>query len=210
MTAEEYREKEDAQQEAAIDLIRHKITQQEFDEKFGFSLEKPLPDNVEDIIMDMCEHSRGDFNLTLDGKLKLLSYSVFKEDPKMVYALFDTVFHGEYDNDETVVGFPIEIFYDENLRRDFCQKRHCEFLRLEDIRKKKQLKDIDKWNFKRKFEKAINEEGQLRREQEFYASIRKKYLKDEFEWIADAFIKRGLLEPEYRQDYINYLKIDLI
>ena len=210
MTAEEYKEKEDAQQEAALDLIKHKITQQEFDEKFGFTLEKPLPDNMEEIIMDMCENSRGDFNLTLDGKLELLSYSVFKEDPKTVYALFDTVFRGEYDDDEKVVGFPIEIFYDEKLRRDFCWKRHCEFLKAEEVRKKKQLKDLDKWNFQTKFGKVINEEKLLRREQEFYANIRKKYLKDEFGWIVDAFIKRGLLEPEHRQDYINYLKCDLI
>ena len=210
MTAEEYKEKEDAQQEAALDLIKHKITQQEFDEKFGFTLEKPLPDNMEEIIMDMCENSRGDFNLTLDGKLEVLSYSEFKEDPKTVYALFDTVFRGEYDDDEKVVGFPIEIFYDEKLRRDFCWKRHCEFLKAEEVRKKKQLKDLDKWNFHTKFGKVINEEKLLRREQEFYANIRKKYLKDEFGWIVDAFIKRGLLEPEHRQDYINYLKCDLI
>lgn len=210
MTAEEYREKEDAQQEAAINVIKHKITQQEFDEKFGFTLEKPLPDNIEDIIMWMCDANRGDFNLTLDGNLKLLSYSVFKEDPTTVYALFDTVFHGEYDCDEKVVGFPIEIFYDEKLREDFCWNRHCEFLKAEEARKKKQLKDLDKWNFKLKFGKAISDEGQLRHEQEFYANIRKKYLKEEFEWIVDAFIKRGILEPEHRQDYINYLKIDLI
>jgi len=210
MTAEEYREKEDAKQDAASDLIKGKITSQEFDEKFGFSLEKPLPDNMEDIIMDMCDHSRGDFNLTLDGKLELLSYSVFKEDPKTVYALFDTVFRGEYDCDEKVVGFPIEIFYDEELRIKFCLKRHCEFLKAEDARKKKRLKELDKWNFQTKYGKAINEEKLLRREQEFYANIRKKYLKDEFEWIVDAFIKRGLLEPEHRQDYINYLKCDLI
>ena len=210
MTPEEYREKEDAKQDAACDLIKGKITSQEFDEKFGFTLEKPLPGNMEEIIMDMCENSRGDFNLTLDGKLELLSYSVFKEDPKTVYALFDTVFRGERDYDEKVVGFPIEIFYDEKLRRDFCWKRHCEFLKAEEVRKKKQLKDLDKWNFKLKFGKAISDEGQLRNEQEFYANIRKKYLKDEFEWIVDAFIKRGLLEPEHRQDYINYLKCDLI
>lgn len=210
MTAEEYREKEDAKQDAAFDLMKGKITHQEFDEKFGFTLEKPLPLNMEDIIMDMCENSRGDFNLTRDGKLKLLSYSVFKEDPKTVYALFDTVFRGEYDDDEKVVGFPIEIFYDEKLREDFCWKRHCEFLKAEELRKKKQLKDLDKWNFKLKFGKAISEEEQLRHEQEFYANIRKKYLKDEFEWIIDTFIKRGLLESEHKQDYINYLKCDLI
>ena len=210
MTVEEYRKKEDAKQDAACELIKGKITSQEFDEKFGFSLEKPLPDNMEDIIIDMCEYRRGDFNLTLDGKLKLLSYSVFKEDTKTVYALFDTVFRGEYDDDEKVVGFPIEIFYDEKLRRDFCWKRHCEFLKAEEARKKKQLKDLDKWNFKLKFGKAIDEEGQLRHEQEFYTSIRKKYLKNEFEWIVDVFIKRGLLEPEHKQDYINYLKCDLI
>ena len=61
-----------------------------------------------------------------------------------------------------------------------------------------------------KFSKEIKAESDLRLDLSNWETLKKKYLKDEIPMFVDSLIKRGILESEHRDDYIAFVKCDLI
>lgn len=210
ITLEEYYKKCEQIEEARKQLKIGKITREEFFEKYDGVPSQPLPDNFDKIAFDMCDYYRGAFELTEDGRLYEKEYTIFADDPDTVYFVYDTIFRGEYDDDPHLVGIPVSVLCDENARDKYISEKQHIYLKKKEAEEKKLLKAVEKTNFEREFSNCIKEERELRHEINSWFQLRKKYLPKEFDWIIQSLINRGLIESEHKQDYINYLKCDLI
>lgn len=187
-----------------------KISPEEFSKKYIGVPTEELPDNFKEIALKECDYNRGPFGLTEDGRLYIQEWTIFPDDPDHVYVVFDTIFRGEYDEDYIVVAFPVHAFNNKDAMKEFVNELEIEYDKKQKAEQRKRLKEIQKSNFQKDFSTQLHDERNLRIEQSDWKRLRKKYLPEEFDWIVEAFIKRGILEKEYKQDYINYLKIDLL
>ena len=165
---------------------------------------RELPDNFKEIALKECDYNRGPFGLTEDGRLYIQEWTIFPDDPDHVYVVFDTIFRGEYDEDYIVVAFPVHAFNDKDAMKEFVNELEIEYDKKQKAEQRKRLKEIQKSNFQKDFSTQLHDERNLRIEQSDWKRLRKKYLPEEFNWIVEAFIKRGILEKEHKQDYINY------
>ena len=210
MDYDEYLLKCSALEDARKQLKLGKISPEEFSKKYVGVPSEPLPDNFNDLAFSECDYYREQFGLTGDGKLYEIEWTIFPDDPDHVYFVYDTIFRGEYDGDYKVAVFPVHAFNDEKFMDEYVESLKVAYEEKEKAAERKRKRDNQISQYQKDFSTQLCDERNLRIEQSDWKRLRKKYLPEEFEWIVDSFIKRGLIEKEHRQDYINYLKIDLL
>ena len=210
MTYNEFEDKLEAKEEAFKKVSIGQMSQEEFMTKYMPKIEIGLPEKFEDIVMNMCDFKREWFGLRGDGHLRLEEYQIFADEPDKVYVVFDTVFRGESDDDPRVVEFPLNIFYNDQAKKEFLDKKWQAYdrKRLEAEFQKKRKAQLDKYRWD--YTTQLTQERNLRDDLRTWERLKKAYLKDEVPMIIDSLIKRGIIESEHRDDYISYVKCDLI
>lgn len=210
MNYKEYQEKLEKIEEARDKMRRGQMTREEFWKNYEGIPTKPLPDNFTAKVLALCDYSRGVYGLRGDGVLKVIDYTVFADNPDIVYVVFDTEFRRERDFDYRVVAFPVEIFSDDKAQREYEFNMHRRFEAAMAAKEKAEKKKQQRDQFRLKYEKAIIAESNLRMDIKNWERLKKTYLKAEVPGIIDSLIKRGILESEHKDDYIAFIKCDLI
>lgn len=197
--------------ETARDMLkRGQITRDEFWEKYEGVPTHPLPDEFEKKVINICDYYRGAYGLRGDGVLKVIDYTVFADNPDIVYVVFDTEFRREPDCDYRVVAFPVEIFSNKEALEKFEHEAKSRYERAKAQRERARKKKEQIDNFRYKHAKDIKAETDLRNDMINWRRLKRTYLKDEVPSIVDSLIKRGILDADHRDDYIAYIKCDLI
>lgn len=210
ITYDEYLIKRSKISDAERLLKLGKISPEEFTKQYVGIPSEPLPENFEEIAKDICDNYREPFGFSDGGHLSTINWTIFPDEPDYVYFVFDTIFRGEADEDYIVVQFPVKIFNDETEKTKFIIHARVEYDNKKKAEERKQRRGMQNMKYGSDFYKELRGESDLRIEQSNWKNLRKKYLPEEFDWIVEAFVKRGFIEKEHKQDCINYLKIDLL
>jgi len=206
MTYAEYCKKCKEIEEAEKQMKLGKISREEYSKKYVGIPSETLPDDFDKQVFEMCDNYRGEFDLTKDGHLYEVDWSIFADEPDKIYFVYDTTFRGEADCDYNVVEIPIDIFSDKVIREKFIQEKRDAYLIKERTLEKAARRKSQAYNFNIKYEKEIQAEKSLRYERDMWNRLRKTYLPEEFDWILDSLIQLGAFDSKDKSNYIQQLK----
>lgn len=210
MNYKEYQKKIDEIESAREKMKRGQMSKEEFFKNYEAIPNKPLPENFEDVVLNICDYNRGAYGLREDGHLCIEEYQVFAGEEENVYVVFDTVFRGEADQDYRVVEFPVEIFSDNAALKEFEWQKKKAYNEKKAAQERVEKRQKQLKQFRNEFTQKFTEERKLRDDLKEWQRLKKTYLKEEVPAIIDSLIKRGILESEHKDDYIAFVKCDLI
>jgi len=206
MTYAEYCKKCEEIEKAEEQMKLGKLSPEEYSKKYIGIPSETLPDDFTKQVFQMCDYHRKEFDLTSDGHLYEVDWTIFVDEPDKVYFVYDTTFHGEADCDYKVVEIPINVFSDKTKKEKFIQEKRNAYLIKERALKKAARRKGQASKFNIKYEKEIQAEESLRNEQDMWNKLRRIYLPKEFDWILDSLIQLGAFDDKNKSNYIQQLK----
>lgn len=206
MTYAEYCKKCEEIEKAEEQMKLGKLSPEEYSKKYVGIPSETLPDDFKDQVFRMCDYHRKEFDLTSDGCLYEVDWTIFADEPDKVYFVYDTTFRGEADCEYEVVEIPINIFSDKAKKEKFIQEKRDAYLIKERALEKAARRKGQASKFNIKYEKEIQAEKSLRNERDMWNRLRRIYLPEEFDWILDSLIQLGAFDGKNKSDYIQQLK----